>query len=199
MHTVLDLFSGVGGFSLGLERAGGFKTIAFCEQDAPARQVLDKHWPDVTKYSDIRNLTYEELRADGVVPSVICGGFPAKMSPKATQSTEMGSKEKGRGYGKRCFDSSEMYTRHGSLRRMFRPYELEGLPWSYKIYLRSGIVLNGTVYPLEPVAHPTDGTEYGSSHTARGPGGKLLRFTWRRNWLLHRSSGETLQRSQRRL
>jgi hypothetical protein len=50
---------------------------------------------------------------------------------------------------------------------MFRPYELEGLPWSYKIYLRSGIVLNGTVYPLEPVAHPTDGTEYGSSHTAR--------------------------------
>ena len=30
-YTVLDLFSGIGGFSLGLERTGGFETIAFCE------------------------------------------------------------------------------------------------------------------------------------------------------------------------
>ena len=42
--NVLDLFSGIGGFSLGLERAG-MKTVAFCEQDGYARRVLKKHWP----------------------------------------------------------------------------------------------------------------------------------------------------------
>ena len=43
---VLDLFSGIGGFSLGLERAG-METVAFCEYDEKARKVLRKHWPEV--------------------------------------------------------------------------------------------------------------------------------------------------------
>jgi hypothetical protein len=41
-----DLFSGIGGFSLGLERAG-MRTVAFCEIDPYCRAVLRKHWPDV--------------------------------------------------------------------------------------------------------------------------------------------------------
>jgi len=103
MHTVLDLFSGIGGFSLGLERTGGFKTVAFCEQDAPARQVLDKHWPHVTKYTDIRNLTHEELRADGVVPSVICGGFPCQDVSKSNAVNRDGIKGKRSGLWKEMF------------------------------------------------------------------------------------------------
>lgn len=78
MLTVLDLFSGIGGFSLGLERTGGFKTIAFCEIDPFCRRVLKKRWPEVPIYEDIQLLTADKLAADGIRPDVICGGFPCQ-------------------------------------------------------------------------------------------------------------------------
>ena len=81
---VLDLFSGIlGGFSLGLERTGGFKTVAFCEIEEFPRKVLAKHWPDVPCYHDIRELTGDRLRADGIAVDVICGGFPCQDISKA--------------------------------------------------------------------------------------------------------------------
>jgi DNA (cytosine-5)-methyltransferase 1 len=70
--NVLDLFSGIGGFSLGLERAG-MRTVAFCEIDPFCRAVLAKHWPDVPCHDDIRT-----LRTDGLGVDVICGGFPCQ-------------------------------------------------------------------------------------------------------------------------
>ena len=80
MHTVLDLFAGIGGFSLGLERVGDgyFKTGAFCEIDEAARGVLAKNWPGVKIYSDIKELTHERLQADGIFPSVYSLGFPCQ-------------------------------------------------------------------------------------------------------------------------
>lgn len=78
MYKVLDLFAGIGGFSLGLEETQGFETTAFCEIDDKAWAVLDKHWPDVRKYKDIKELTYEQLKRDAVVPDVIVGGFPCQ-------------------------------------------------------------------------------------------------------------------------
>jgi DNA (cytosine-5)-methyltransferase 1 len=75
---VLDLFSGIGGFSLGLERTGGFETVAFCEIDPFCRRVLAKHWPNVRQYEDVRTLTADTLRRDGIAVDVICGGFPCQ-------------------------------------------------------------------------------------------------------------------------
>lgn len=74
---VLDLFSGIGGFSLGLEKAG-FETVAFCEIDKKARMVLSKHWPDVAIFDDVTTLTKEKLDEHGISVDVICGGFPCQ-------------------------------------------------------------------------------------------------------------------------
>jgi len=78
MYSTLDLFAGIGGFSLGLERTGGFQTVAFCEIDKKAQLVLKKHWPGVPIYGEIKDLTSERLQADEIVPDVITGGFPCQ-------------------------------------------------------------------------------------------------------------------------
>lgn len=75
---VLDLFSGIGGFSLGLERAG-METIAFCEIEEYPRKVLSKHWPNVPIYEDVKNVTKERLETDGLGRiDLVCGGFPCQ-------------------------------------------------------------------------------------------------------------------------
>lgn len=75
---LLDLFSGIGGFSLGLERTGGFETVAFCEIEEFPRRVLKKHWPKVPCYNDVRTLTADVLERDGISVNAICGGFPCQ-------------------------------------------------------------------------------------------------------------------------
>jgi len=92
---MLDLFSGIGAFSLGLERSGLTKTVAFCEIEPSCRKALKAHWPDVPCAEDIRNLSYaggkllntydrsdtqgiydlKEVIYDGPI-DCICGGFP---------------------------------------------------------------------------------------------------------------------------
>lgn len=75
--NVLDLFSGIGGFSLGLERAG-MRTVAFCECEPYAQAVLRKHWPKVPCYANIRDVSAARLAADGISADLVCGGFPCQ-------------------------------------------------------------------------------------------------------------------------
>jgi DNA (cytosine-5)-methyltransferase 1 len=82
---VLDLFSGIGGFSLGLERAG-MKTVAFCEIDPYCRAVLRKHWPDVPIHEDIKLVRAHEGMAD-----VVCGGFPCQPFSSASAGRARGT------------------------------------------------------------------------------------------------------------
>jgi DNA (cytosine-5)-methyltransferase 1 len=74
---VLDLFAGIGGFTLGLERAG-FETVAFCEIEPYAQKVLAKNWPEVPIYDDVRTITADRLASDGIRVDVITGGFPCQ-------------------------------------------------------------------------------------------------------------------------
>jgi DNA (cytosine-5)-methyltransferase 1 len=88
--NVLDLFSGIGGFSLGLERAG-MRTVAFCEIDPFCRSVLRHHWPRVPIYPDVSTLTATRLVADGIGKiHVICGGFPCQDISTARHSDAPG-------------------------------------------------------------------------------------------------------------
>jgi DNA (cytosine-5)-methyltransferase 1 len=69
----LDLFSGIGGFSLGLESTGFFETIGFVEKDKFCQKVLKKHWSNINIEEDIRNVKGEKYQAD-----VVTGGFPCQ-------------------------------------------------------------------------------------------------------------------------
>ena len=93
--SALDLFSGIGGFSLGLERTGGFRTAAFCEIDPFCRRVLAKHWPEVPCYDDVRTLTAKRLAADGVTVDVVCGGFPCQDVSRAGPGGGLGGDRSG--------------------------------------------------------------------------------------------------------
>lgn len=88
---VLDLFSGIGGFSLGLERAG-MRTVAFCEIEPFCQAVLRKHWPNIPCYDDIKTLTAKRLAEDGISPiDLICGGFPCQ--PSSTAGKRLGAED----------------------------------------------------------------------------------------------------------
>ena len=76
---ILDLFSGLGGFSLGLERTGNFETVAFCEIDKYCTLLLQKHWKGVKIYNDVKEITKEKFITDGIqLPDIITGGFPCQ-------------------------------------------------------------------------------------------------------------------------
>lgn len=73
MLRELSLFSGIGGFSLGLERAGFATPVAFVEIDPFCQRVLAKHWPGVPIHGDVTTREFIEGEAD-----VITGGFPCQ-------------------------------------------------------------------------------------------------------------------------
>ena len=84
--NVLDLFSGIGGFSVGLEATGKFKTIGFCEKDKFCQKVLQKHWQGTTIFEDIRDIDGTKIKAD-----VITGGFPCQ--PFSTAGKRKGTED----------------------------------------------------------------------------------------------------------
>ena len=113
---VLDLFAGIGGFSLGLERTGGFETVAFCEIEKFPQKVLAKHWPGVPIYEDVRELTAKRLKADGIIPDIITGGFPC-------QDISVAGQQKGIGQGTRSGLWSECARLLGELRPDYAIFE----------------------------------------------------------------------------
>lgn len=85
---VLDLFSGIGGFSLGLERTGKFETTAFCEKADYQRRVLERHWPIVPCADDVTTMEFPDA-------DVITAGFPCQEISGAGKRTGLAGKRSG--------------------------------------------------------------------------------------------------------
>lgn len=79
MLTHLSLFSGIGGMDLAAEYAG-FETVGQCEFADFPFSILEKHWPDVPRWRDVRSITGESFRekTNGCAPTVVSGGFPCQ-------------------------------------------------------------------------------------------------------------------------
>ena len=72
--TILDTFSGIGGFSYAAERlVGGFETKQFVENNPYCQKILKKHFPTVPIHDDIRTYTAKPFQFD-----FLCGGFPCQ-------------------------------------------------------------------------------------------------------------------------
>ena len=68
-----SLFAGIGGFDLGLDRAG-MECAWQVEIDPYCRRVLAKHWPHVTRFEDIHHVGFDTLQP----VDLVCGGFPCQ-------------------------------------------------------------------------------------------------------------------------
>lgn len=88
---VLDLFSGIGGISLGLERTGGFKTEAFCEINPDRRADLAATWPGARIFEDVRDIRPDQLEDI----DVITGGFPCQDISVAGRRSGIGGERTG--------------------------------------------------------------------------------------------------------
>ena len=93
MLNVLDIFSGIGGFSIGLE-AVGMKTVVFCEINPFCQKILKKHWPSVPIFSDITTIHKEDLKALPRI-DVIAGGFPCQDISVAGKQKGISAKRSG--------------------------------------------------------------------------------------------------------
>ncbi len=84
-RTHLDLFSGIGGFALAAQ-AAGFTTIGFSEIEPYACGILNRHWPNVPNFGDIRNI--RAVRAD-----LVTGGFPCQPFSRASAGKRKGKED----------------------------------------------------------------------------------------------------------
>lgn len=77
--THLSLFSGIGGLDLAAEWAG-FRTVGQCEWADYPRAILEKHWPGLPRWKDIRDLTGADFHEKTGIehPTVVSGGFPCQ-------------------------------------------------------------------------------------------------------------------------
>lgn len=75
MLNVYSMFAGIGGFDLGLEATGGFRTVMQSEIEKYPQSVLREHWPDAIQVGDCMQVDYSKLN---VSVDVICGGFPCQ-------------------------------------------------------------------------------------------------------------------------
>jgi len=131
----LSLFSGIGGFDLGLERAG-MECVGQVEKDPYCLKILAKHWPDVKRIEDIHNARGDEF---GTV-DLVCGGFPCQ--PFSCAGKRDGTK-----------DDRHLWP------EMFRVIQTVGPPWVIGenvrgiLTIEQGMVFESVLSDLESIGY----------------------------------------------
>ena len=128
---VLDLFSGIGGFALGLESTGIFETVKFVEKDKYCQKVLQKNFPNIPIEEDIKNVKGKEGEAD-----VVCGGFPC-------QPFSVAGKQKG------TSDDRHLWPEMFRLIREIKPQFVIGENVKNIINIQDGVVFETVCTDLE--------------------------------------------------
>ena len=180
---VLDLFSGIGGLSLGLERAG-MRTVAFCEIDAYCRAILGYHWPALPIYRDVRELTADRLAADGVPPR----NSSAAASPVRTSAWQEGAPvllAGDRDYGSSSPDSLASYDPQSRSWKTPQACLVSGWTTFSVTWPRSGMTRSGTAFRLPPLVRITLETECGLLPT---PAARDYKGSLGRNKLMERQA-----------
>ena len=148
---VLDLFSGIGGFALGLESTGYFKTVQFVENEKWCQKILTKNFPGVPIHDDIKTYnTYQGVEAD-----VVVGG---STGPAVTTATEE--------------YNGETWTGGGALSQARQYFAGTGIE-------SAGLAFGGSSNPNTTIYSNTE--EYdGSSWTSGGsmPAVRSMMFSW---------------------
>lgn len=156
---VLDLFSGLGGFSLGLERTEGFRTVAFCEINEFCRRVLAKHWPEVPCIHDVKTIARQKWSGSKAQTSLRLA-FRARTYHSLAKVPDLPAPVQVSG-GK--FAEPFAWYDHGS--RCWRTWQrsfIEGWELYSEAWPRSGMTRNGIAFLLQPLVPITSETERGS-------------------------------------
>lgn len=156
---VLDLFSGIGGFSLGLERTGGFETVAFCEINEFCRRVLAKHWPDIPCFNDVRTIARQRWSGSRA-QTALRQAFHARTYHTPEKVPDLPAPVPVSG-GK--YAEPFAWYDHGS--RCWRTWQrclVEGWELYSGAWPRSGMTRNGIAYRLPPLVPSTKEIEPGS-------------------------------------
>lgn len=151
---VLDLFSGIGGFSLGLERAG-METIAFCEIEPLPRKVLDKWWPLIPAWEDIRVLNTCLKRA--LKSSVVASRAKIYQVPAGEPVLPENVVDS----GGRCYEPFAWYDPSTSSWKTFQRCFIEGWEPYLETWPKVGLMRNGVAFRLTTSAPLTSGKEFG--------------------------------------